>query len=36
MEVNYEWVKGHTDDLNRDPTKLERMNIVSDGLYDVI
>jgi hypothetical protein len=32
----YEWVKGHTDELNRDPTKLERMNIVADKLCDVI
>jgi ribonuclease HI len=36
MEVNHEWVKGHYDDLNRDPTKLERMNIVADELCDVI
>jgi hypothetical protein len=35
-DVNYEWVKGHADDLNRDPTKLERMNIVADELCDVI
>jgi hypothetical protein len=35
-EVNYEWVKGHTDDLNLDPTKLEWMNIVADELCDVI
>jgi ribonuclease HI len=35
-EVHYEWVKGHADKLNRDPTKFERMNIVADELYDVI
>jgi ribonuclease HI len=35
-EVHYEWVKGHADKLNRDPTKFERMNIVSDELCDVI
>jgi hypothetical protein len=35
-EVHYEWVKGHADDLNRDPKKLERMNIVADELCDVI
>jgi ribonuclease HI len=35
-KVNYEWVKGHADDLNRDQTKLERMNIGADELCDVI
>jgi ribonuclease HI len=35
-EVHYEWVKGHAENLNRDPTKLERMNIVADELCDVI
>jgi hypothetical protein len=36
-EVHYEWVKVHADKLNRDPTKVERMNIVADELYnDVI
>jgi hypothetical protein len=36
MEVHCEWVKGHADDLNREPTKLECMSIVSDKLCDVI
>jgi hypothetical protein len=36
MEVHYEWVKGNADELNREPTKLERMNIVTDELCDVI
>jgi hypothetical protein len=35
-EVHYVWLKGHADDLNRDPTKLEWMNIVADELCDVI
>jgi hypothetical protein len=36
-EVFCEWVKGHIYDLNRDPTKLERINIiVADELCDVI
>jgi hypothetical protein len=34
--VHYEWVKGHADELNRDPTKLERMNIVADELCNII
>jgi hypothetical protein len=36
MEVHYEWVKLHADDLNRDQAKLERMNILADELCDVI
>jgi hypothetical protein len=35
-QVLYEWAKGHADDLNRDLTKLEWMNIVADELCDVI
>jgi hypothetical protein len=35
-DVRHEWAKGRADELNRDPTKLERMNIVSDELCDVI
>jgi ribonuclease HI len=35
-EVHCEWVKGHADDLNRDATKLEHLNIVADELCDVI
>jgi hypothetical protein len=34
--VHYKWVKIHADELNGDPTKLERMNIVADELVDVI
>jgi hypothetical protein len=34
--VLFEWVKGHINDLDRDTTKLERMNIVADELCDVI
>jgi hypothetical protein len=35
-EVHSEWAKGHADELNRDPTKLERMNIVADELKNVV
>jgi hypothetical protein len=34
--VHCEWVNGHTYDLNRDPKKLERLNIVVDELFGVI
>jgi hypothetical protein len=35
LEVKYEWVKGHADDLDREPTKCERLNIVADEICDV-
>jgi ribonuclease HI len=35
-EVHYEWIKGHAEELNRAPTKLERINIVANELCDVI
>jgi hypothetical protein len=35
-EVHYEWVKGHADDLNRDPKKLELIDLVADELCNVI
>jgi hypothetical protein len=34
-EIQYEWVKGHADDLHREVTKRERMNIVADELFNV-
>jgi hypothetical protein len=36
MDINYEWVKGHAYEINRDPTKLERIDIVAEELCDVI
>jgi hypothetical protein len=35
LEVTYEWVKGHVDDLDREPTKCERVNIAADEICDV-
>jgi ribonuclease HI len=35
LEVKYVWVKGHADDLDREPTKCERLNIVADEICDV-
>jgi hypothetical protein len=34
--IKYEWVKGHADDLDREPTKCERLNIVADETCDVV
>jgi hypothetical protein len=36
VDIKYEWVKGHVDDLDREPTKCERLNIVSKEICDVI
>jgi hypothetical protein len=36
IDIQYTWVKGHTDDLNRELKKHERMNILDDELCDVI
>jgi ribonuclease HI len=36
VDIKYEWVKGHTDDLDREPTKCERLNIVADEICDVV
>jgi hypothetical protein len=36
LEVKYEWVKGHADDLDREPTKCECLNIVADEICDVV
>jgi hypothetical protein len=36
VEIKYEWVKGHADDLDREPKKCERLNIVADEIGDVV
>jgi hypothetical protein len=36
LGVKYGWVKGHADDLDRESTKCERLNIVADKIYDVV
>jgi hypothetical protein len=36
IDIQYEWAKGHTYDLNREPTKYERLNIVADELCEVV
>jgi hypothetical protein len=30
MDIAYEWVKGHADDLNRELTRAERLNVIAD------
>jgi hypothetical protein len=36
LEVKYEVVKGHADDLDREPKKCECLNIVADEICDVV
>jgi hypothetical protein len=30
MDITYKWVKGHVDDLNRELTRAERLNVIAD------
>jgi hypothetical protein len=36
LDIKYEWVKGHADDLDREPAKCERLNIVADEICDAV
>jgi hypothetical protein len=36
IAIRYEWVKGHTYDLNREATQYELMNIVAAELCNII
>jgi hypothetical protein len=36
VDIKYESVKGHADDLYREPTKCECLNIVADEICDVV
>jgi hypothetical protein len=36
LEINYSWVKGHADKLDREPDKYERLNILADEICDDI
>jgi hypothetical protein len=36
MDIAYEWVKGHADDLNRELTRAERLNVIADEQCDVV
>jgi hypothetical protein len=35
MDITYEWVKGHADDLNREFTRAEHLNVIADEQWDV-
>jgi hypothetical protein len=36
LDINYSWVKGHADKLDREPDKYERFNILADEICDDI
>jgi hypothetical protein len=35
LDITYEWVKGHADDLNRELNRAERLNVIADKQCDV-
>jgi hypothetical protein len=35
IEIMYEWVKGHPDDLNRELNQEERLNVIADEHCDL-
>jgi hypothetical protein len=36
LEIAFEWVKGHADDLNRDLNCAERLNVIADEKCDLV
>jgi hypothetical protein len=36
MDITHEWVKGHADDLNRELTRAERLNVIAYEQCDVV
>jgi hypothetical protein len=36
LDITYEWVKGHADDLNQELTRAERLNVIADEQCDVV
>jgi hypothetical protein len=36
LEINYSWVKGHAEKLDREPDKYKRLNILADEICDDI
>jgi hypothetical protein len=36
LDINYSWVKGHVEKLDREPDKYERLNILADEICDQI
>jgi hypothetical protein len=36
MDITYKWVKGHDDDLNRELSRAERLNVIEDEQCDIV
>jgi hypothetical protein len=36
LDITYDWVKGHTDDLNRELNRAERLNVIADEQCDIL
>jgi hypothetical protein len=36
MDIRYDWVKGHTDDLNRELNRAERLNVIANEHCDIV
>jgi hypothetical protein len=36
INITYEWVKGHADDLNRELNRAERLNVIADEQCDLV
>jgi hypothetical protein len=36
MDITYEWVKGHADELNRELTRAEQLNVIADEQCAVV
>jgi hypothetical protein len=36
LDIRYDWVKGHVDDLNRKLNRAERLNVIADEQCDIV
>jgi hypothetical protein len=36
LDITYNWVKGHADDLNRELNRAERFNVIAEEQCDIV
>jgi hypothetical protein len=36
LDITYEWVKGHADDINRELNRAERLHVIADEQCDIV
>jgi hypothetical protein len=36
LDITYDWVKGHADDLNRELNRADRLNVIADEQCDIV